>query len=432
MRYTFLLKQHIGVKSQAMVCEGNIVKRGELIAIKPKGQLGTNLFSSVNGKVLTVTEDKIMIEATETDFNRYKKLQSHLPKDLIEEAGLVGLGGAGFPVYAKLDADLANEGTVIINAVECEPILNHNIARIERDPEKLLRALEIIMKIVHAKRGIVAIKKVNVKAIQRLKKANADQRYEIAELENLYPMGEERAIIRETMGFILSTDALPKESGIIVINAETALRVREAVEDKKPFIDKDLTIAGKLLNNGGIHIQYDLPIGLPVADAFEMAGGIQSDYGEIIMGGPFTGKRTTLDSPVVKTTGGLIATETFLKGPEQVGLLVCACGADEERLNELAQDMGSNVIGVEYCKQIKQKGTAYKCENPGRCPGQVEKVLKLKKNGANALLISNCTDCTNTVMSCAPKLGLPVYHCTDASLRAVNHKLIRRSQTDNQ
>lgn len=91
--------------------------------------------------------------------------------------------------------------------------------------------------------------------------------------------------------------------------------------------------------------------------------------------------------------------------------------------------MGSEAAGVEYCKQAHRVKNSLKCENPGKCPGQVQKVMALKKAGAQALLISNCTDCTNTVMSCAPKLGLPVYHCTDGALRAVNHKLIRKIHT---
>jgi hypothetical protein len=144
------------------------------------------------------------------------------------------------------------------------------------------------------------------------------------------------------------------------------------------------------------------------------------------MGGPFTGTRTSLDAPILKTTGGLIASECFLKGPEKIGLLVCACGANKERLTELAESMGSKVVGVEYCKQAQPVKNSFKCENPGRCPGQVQKVMALKKAGAKAVLISNCTDCSNTVMSCAPKMGLPVYHCTDGALRAVNQKLVRK------
>jgi hypothetical protein len=143
------------------------------------------------------------------------------------------------------------------------------------------------------------------------------------------------------------------------------------------------------------------------------------------MGGPFTGKRTSLQEPVIKTTGGLIATECFLKGPKKIGLLVCACGGDKARLEQIAQSMGCEVAGVEYCKQAKEVKGTRKCENPGRCPGQVQKVMALKKAGAEAVLISNCTDCSNTVMSCAPKMGLPVYHCTDGALRAVNIPLVR-------
>ena len=172
----------------------------------------------------------------------------------------------------------------------------------------------------------------------------------------------------------------------------------------------------------------DIPIGTRVEEIIDMAGGISTqDYGEIIMGGPYTGKRTYLDRPIVKTTGGILVAEEFWKGPEKIGLLVCACGANKERLEEIAESMGSQVVGVDYCKQaIEMKNGSRKCENPGICPGQVAKVMKLKKDGAQAILISNCTDCSNTVMSCAPQMKLPVYHCTDGALRAVNMKLIRR------
>ena len=223
-------------------------------------------------------------------------------------------------------------------------------------------------------------------------------------------------------------ESLPLEANAIVINAETACRVQEAVDLKKPLIDKDLTVAGKIKGNVQsklIQTYMDVPLGMMVEDVFEMASGVESGYGEIIMGGPFTGKRTYMNNPIIKTTGGLIATECFMKGPEKIGLLVCACGADKERLEQIADSMGSTVVGVEYCKQAKKVKNTRKCENPGRCPGQVQKVMALKKAGAQAVLISNCTDCSNTVMSCAPKMGLPVYHCTDGALRAVNIPLIR-------
>ena len=426
MEFVFALKQNVGAPSVSLVKEGELVKRGQLIATKPAGVLGTYLYSSVDGKVKSISENQIIIEELNTDFDKYVPLKKNTPYELIDEAGIVGLGGAGFPASVKLNADFEGNGTVIVNAAECEPILSHNIVRLEQEPEKILKGLAIVMEMVHASKGIIGIKGIHTEAIQSLKKNISDDRVSIFELENIYPMGEERALIRETLGILLSPEQLPLAASAIVINAETLLRIYEAVELKKPLIDKDMTVAGKLKEDGSIHILKDIPIGMKVSDVLDKVGGIGPEYGELIMGGPFTGKRTYMDSPVVKTTGGIIAAEEFLPAPDKIGLLVCACGANKERLMEQAASMGAEVVGVEYCKQAKEVKASRKCENPGRCPGQVQKVMNLKKAGAKAVLISNCTDCTNTVMSCAPQLKLPVYHCTDGALRAVNYKLIRR------
>ena len=426
MEFVFDLKQNVGAPSIPLIHEGEQIQRGQLLAAKPAGALGTYLYSSIDGKVKSITETQIIIEESNTDFQKYISLKKKLPGELIEEAGIVGLGGAGFPTSVKLNTDFKGNGTVIVNAAECEPILSHNIERIEQEPEKILKGLKIVMDLVHASRGIVAIKGIHTNAIQALEKNISDEKISVFHLENVYPMGEERALIRETLGILLSPEQLPLEASAIVINAETLLRIYEAVELKKPLIDKDMTVAGKLKEDASIHILKDVPIGMKVSDVLAKVGGVGPTYGELIMGGPFTGKRTSLDAPVVKTTGGIIAAEEFLPAPDKIGLLVCACGANKERLMEQAASMGSEVVGVEYCKQAKELRGNRKCENPGRCPGQVQKVMNLKNAGAKAVLISNCTDCTNTVMSCAPQLKLPVYHCTDGALRAVNYKLIRR------
>lgn len=427
--YQFPLKQHIGMKAVPFVVEGDQVQRGQLLAFQEENNLGANLHTSVSGKVTQITEDCIWVEADEEQPEEYVKLKSERPLDLVKEAGLVGLGGAGFPTYAKFSKPFSSGGTVIVNAAECEPILCHNITRIEKNPKQLLRGLEIAMEIAHAESGVVAIKGVHKDAVTALEKENENPKIRIAELPDRYPMGEERAVVREVFGNVLPVNALPMEAGAVIINAETACRIEEAVDQKKPLIDKDITVGGKINGNEQgklIQVFMDIPIGCTVKSMFERAGGAAEGYGELIMGGPFTGKRTSMDAPVVKTTGGLIAAECFMKGPEKIGLLVCACGAGKERLQELAASLGSTVVGAEYCKQAHEVKGNFKCENPGRCPGQVQKVMALKKAGAQAVLISNCTDCSNTVMSCAPRMGLPVYHCTDGALRAVNEKLIRK------
>ncbi|KAF5073694.1 Electron transport complex subunit RsxC [anaerobic digester metagenome] len=427
--YTYPLKQHIGGPSKPIVQKGDRVLRGQMIAEATENQLAANIFTSVSGVVEEVTEQLIRIIAYETQSKEFVKLTSKTPLDLIRESGLVGLGGAGFPTYAKLQKPFANGGTVIVNAAECEPILDHNMRRIATEADKLIKGLKIVMEVVNANKGVIAIKEIHTEEIEDLKASISESNIAVATLPNMYPMGEERAIVREVLGVLLEVDQLPLAANCIVINAETVLRIREAVEDKKPLIDKDMTVGGKL-KGALMRVMLDVPLGMSVGEVFKEAGGIGSEYGEIIMGGPFTGKRVNMEDPTIKTTGGLIATEEFWKGPEKIGLLVCACGGNKERLEEIAASMGSRVVGVEYCKQAMEiKNGTRKCENPGRCPGQVQKVLKLKKDGAQALLISNCTDCSNTVMSCAPQLKLPVYHCTDGALRAVNMKLVRKIKT---
>ncbi len=432
--FCFPLKQHIGAQAAPAIVKGDSIVRGQLVASKGENTLGANIYSSVSGVVTEVTEEAIFIRADENQTKEYRKLTAKDPLALIEEAGIVGLGGAGFPTYAKLAKPFEKEGWVIVNAAECEPILDHNIRAIEENPAQLLRGLCIAMEVTKAAHGIIAIKEIHTEAVEKLREHIAKPEGEdgkkdisIHLLPNMYPMGEERAVIRECLGKLLSVESLPLEADAIVINAETVCRIQEAVDLKKPLIDKNMTVAGKLKGNKNlIQVFFDVPLGISVGEMFEKAGGLAEGYGELIMGGPFTGKRTTLDAPVIKTTGGLIAAECFPKGPEKIGLLVCACGANKERLTQLAESLGSEVVGCEYCKQAHQVKSALKCENPGHCPGQVQKVMALKKAGAQAVLISNCTDCSNTVMSCAPRLGLPVYHCTDGALRAVNQKLVRK------
>ena len=425
--FQFSLRQGVGVASEPIVKVGDKIKRGQLIAKRPTDKLGQNLHSSISGEVTAVNEERIEIKADEKQTEDYVKLSAKEPLELIKEAGLIGLGGAGFPTYVKLEKPFEGKGVVLVNAAECEPILEHNVHRIEQCPEEIIKGLKIAMELVGASEGIFGIKKIHPKEIATLRSKIDAENIRIAELDNMYPMGEERALIRDAMGVLLEVDKLPSAANAVVLNLETIYRIYEAVELKKPLIDKDITVGGKI-NGELIKVFMDVPLGTSVQEMIERAGGLSSqNYGELIMGGPFTGKRTSPDASTVKTTGGIIVAEEFWKGPEKLGLLVCACGGDEARLREIAKSMGSDVVGVEFCKQaILMKNGSHKCENPGICPGQVQKVMSLKKNGAQAVLISNCTDCSNTVMSCAPQLKLPVYHCTDGALRAVNFKLIRR------
>lgn len=425
----FLLKQHIGAPCKPVVKPGDKVKKGTLIA-KPNG-LGANIFSSVYGTVESINEQMIVVTPDKEQPNKYVKLKKVASKvDMVKASGLVGMGGAGFPTGVKLDTDLQG-GYILVNASECEPGLRHNITQLENKElcEKTVRGVEYCMEISNAAKAIFAIKKKNTAAVKSLKEAiQGKTNMSIHLLPDIYPMGEERAVVRECLGILLEPDKLPSAAHANVCNVESVLRVAEAIEDCKPCFSKNMTVIGQLNGGNAPHVFMDVPVGTCVGDLIEKAGGIDGEYGEIIMGGPFTGRPTTLESPVTKTTGGIIVTIPFpdLHGAP-VGILVCACGGSEERMRDLVAKMNGKVVSVTFCKQAKEvkPGAPRKCENPGNCPGQAQRCLTMKKEGSQYILIGNCSDCSNTVMGSAPKLGLKVIHQTDHVCRTIGHPLYR-------
>ncbi len=453
-----LLRQHVGAPCQAIVKAGDKVQKGTKIAV-PTG-LGANIFSSVYGVVEEVLEDKIVITPDEEQKDEFVPIEVADENDklaLVKEAGIVGMGGAGFPTGVKLSINLAEtemaeldpeinpelpadfkleHSYILINAAECEPGLEHNIRQIEEQCDKVIRGVKYCMEITHADKAVFAIKKKNEKAIEILRKGIADEAdITIHLLPDIYPMGEERAVVRECLGVNLTTMQLPSAARSVVVNLETAAKIAEAVDEKKPCITKNLTVRGKINGGNQAHVFMDVPVGVSVGDLIERAGGIDGVYGEIIMGGAFTGKSTEFDAPITKTTGGILVTIEFpdLHGAN-VGLLVCACGGSEERMREIAQKMNGKVVSVCRCKQaIENKpGAPLKCLRPGNCPGQVKNNMQFKKDECEYIIIGNCSDCSNTVMASGPKMGLKVFHQTDHVMRTVGHALYRTLRVSKQ
>lgn len=425
-RKTILLKQHIGAPCQAVVEKGSILKRGTLLAV-PTG-LGAPIYSPYDGIAADITDTAVIIQPADLQSDGFEPI---VPEDdtrlaAIKAAGLVGMGGAGFPTAVKLHTDLKG-GYILVNAAECEPLLGHNMRQLETMTEQTVRGVRYCMEIANAKKGVFAIKAKHKEAVAALEAAlKQEPDISIHLLPDLYPMGEERAVVREVLGKLLAPTDLPSAADAVVINVETVLRAAQAIEEKRPVITKNVTVAGKLKGGKGPHIFMDVPIGTTVGELIERAGGIDGEYGEIIMGGPFTGKPTALDAPITKTTGGILVTKPFENlNHKKTGLLVCACGGNEARMRDLAEKMNGDVVLVQSCKQaVDVKGTL-KCQNPGNCPGQAQKCLNFKKAGCEEILIGNCSDCTNTVMGSAPKLGLKVHHQTDHVFQTMDLEVMR-------
>ncbi|OZG58474.1 Respiratory-chain NADH dehydrogenase family protein [Bifidobacterium tissieri] len=363
------------------------------------------------------------------------------PLEKIEESGLVGMGGAGFPTFKKLKFGKGCT-TVIANAAECEPLLEHNTARAETDPEKILSGLTIAMREVGASRGIVAIKPKNANAVRSLQAAldsaaagaydfDIDPGIEIVFLKDRYPAGDERAIVRDVLGTLLPPDAIPSAAGAVVMNVESLMRVHNAVVENLAVTTKDITVAGHIEGSGYDNdislVVYDVPIGTSVRDVLAALHVHEpTDDEQIMIGGPYMGHLGTLDDTISKTSGGIIIAGPELADAGPMGIIVCACGASEDRLRAIVAAKGAALVDVRLCKNAcRLPNGRLKCRNPGICPGQAQNIIALKKEGAQSVLISHCTDCSNTVMQVAPKLGMRVHHATDAFMRAGDEPIIR-------
>ncbi|SHJ67577.1 proline reductase-associated electron transfer protein PrdC [Tepidibacter formicigenes DSM 15518] len=385
------LKQHVGAPCNPIVNIGDEVKKGQLVA-KPQG-LGANIHSSVYGKVVDINEKEIVIKPFENQPEEYVKIKetdSHL--EAVKEAGIVGSGGAGFPAHVKLNVDLKG-GYVIANAAECEPVLSHNVALMEENPEVVVKGLKYILEMTNASKGYIAIKPKYKKAIIALGKAcKNEENIEVKFLPDMYPAGDERVIIRELLGVELKPGQLPLEAKAVVSNVETLKNIVLAIEERKPVITKDITVGGRVKDAKKGRVFFDVPIGMPIKHYIEECGGYEKPYGEIVLGGPFTGKHGEEDSPVNKTLGGILVSMPFPNEKRKVGIIACECGAQEERLKEIAKGMGAEVVAETKCKRMTESNGRYRCDLPGICPGQAEKVLYLKKQGAEVVITGTCED----------------------------------------
>jgi Na+-translocating ferredoxin:NAD+ oxidoreductase RnfC subunit len=221
-------------------------------------------------------------------------------KNIIYEYGIVGAGGAGFPTHEKLSPKI---DTVILNAAECEPLLRVDRQLLSEFTEEILKGLELVVKAVEAEQGIISIKHAYSNAISSVKASiDSFSKLKLKILQNFYPVGDELVLIYESTGKIVPEGALPVNSGVMVINVETALNIYNAVFLKEPVIYKYVTVTGEVKSP----VTIKVPIGTTVADLINYAGGACNDDYEIIMGGPMTGRLTTSDSLVTKTTKAVI------------------------------------------------------------------------------------------------------------------------------
>lgn len=317
---------------------GDSVLKGQPI-LERSGRFSHPICSSVSGKVTAkkkmwhssgkmVEMLEIANDGEENSFYNNDKNLDNLTKDFIiermKEAGIVGLGGAGFPTYVKY-LPLKPADVLIINAAECEPYITADYTLIINETEKLLKGIEYMMIACGAKRGVIAIKKTKKAAVNALKNALTNhQQIEIHLLNDVYPAGWERYIVEHVTKNTYS--GLPSDVGAVVNNVQTAIAVCESVEENKPLIEKMVTFTGEgLVNPCNVKVK----IGTKVSDVISSIGGYVDNLEEayFIAGGPMTGKSIMFDDLVITNSLGSIIVKPKIdhqNNPSCMGCGKCA------------------------------------------------------------------------------------------------------------
>jgi electron transport complex protein RnfC len=341
------LQQHLGAPAKAVVKKGDIVLKGQLIG-QPGGFVSAMVHAPTSGTVKAVDtyphpilgkslsvaiepdgEDK-WVEGlpTSRDWKTFSPTQI---REAVQEAGIVGMGGATFPTHVKLaPPETVKIDTVLINGAECEPYLTSDHAAMREFPDDLIIGTQLIMQAVGAKVGYIGIEENKQDVIALLtKKLSGTSGLSVASLPTKYPQGAERSLIHAILDRHLPAGKLPMEVGVVVQNANTAISIADAVIRSLPVTSKVVTVTGACVTTPqNIRVR----IGTPIEKLFEACGGFNQAPAKIIMGGPMMGQaQYSLDVPIVKGTSGLLALtqeEVNCRAPRpciRCGRCVAAC-----------------------------------------------------------------------------------------------------------
>lgn len=315
------LSQHIGAPAKPIVEKGDHVLTGQKIA-EAGGFVSAPIYATVSGTVKAieprrvVTGDSVMSIIVENDglyeevkYSERKPLEEMTRDEIIEcvkEAGIVGMGGAGFPTFIKLSPKEPEKiDYVIANCAECEPYLTSDYRRMLEEPEKLVGGLKVSLKLFENARGILAVEDNKPDCIEKLKELVKDEpRISVKELKTKYPQGAERQIIYATTGRAINSSMLPADAGCVVNNVDTVVAIYHAVIEGKPLMNRIVTVTGDAIANPQ---NFIVRIGTNYHELVEEAGGFKQEPVKIVSGGPMMGFALFgLDVPTTKTASALL------------------------------------------------------------------------------------------------------------------------------
>lgn len=315
------LSQHIGAPATPIVKKGDRVLTGQKIA-EAGGFVSAPIYATVSGTVkaiephrvvtgdnvncIIVENDGLYEEVEYSEVKPFEELSKEEIINLIKEAGIVGMGGAGFPTHVKLSPKEPEKiDYVLVNCAECEPYLTSDYRRMIEEPEKIISGLKVSLKLFDNAKGILAVEDNKPDCIKKLKELTKDEdRIVVKALKTKYPQGAERQLIYAATGRAIHSAMLPADAGCVVNNVDTVVAIHQAVMEGKPLMHRIVTVTGDAIADPR---NFMVRIGTNYHELIEEAGGFKQEPVKIISGGPMMGFGIfDLDVPTTKTASALL------------------------------------------------------------------------------------------------------------------------------
>lgn len=333
------LSQHIGAPATPIVKKGDRVLTGQKIA-EASAFVSAPVYATVSGTVKAieprrvVTGDNVMSIVVEND-GLYEEVEYWAPLDptentreeiieRIKEAGIVGMGGAGFPTFIKLSPKEPEKiDYVIVNCAECEPYLTSDYRRMMEEPEKLVEGLKVSLSLFPNAHGILGVEDNKKDCVEILKNLTKDdKRISVKALKTKYPQGAERQLIYATTGRMINSSMLPADAGCVVNNVDTVVAIYHAVYEGRPLMERIVTVTGDAIADPR---NFKVRIGTNYHELIEEAGGFKTEPAKIISGGPMMGFGIfDLDVPTTKTASALLClTKDDVSSMEPTACIKC-------------------------------------------------------------------------------------------------------------
>jgi Na+-translocating ferredoxin:NAD+ oxidoreductase subunit C len=322
-RLVLPLQQHIGEPAEVIVEVGERVLKGQKIADVTTG-MGVPVHASTSGVIEAIELRPVPHPSGMSDWcvvlkpdgedqwcqlepiSDYHKLDREKVLDLIREAGIAGMGGAGFPTDIKLRPPRDRKvETLILNGAECEPYITADDMTMREHATEVVNGLKVMAWILRPSRCVVGIEDNKPEAIAAMREAIQGTQIEIAVIPTKYPSGGEKQLVQILTGLEVPSGGIPADIGVMCQNVGTAMAVSRAVFEGKPLISRIVTVTGKAVGEPG---NFEILVGTPVSYLLESAGLQRSQLNRLVLGGPMMGYTLTTDTiPLVKTSNCIIA-----------------------------------------------------------------------------------------------------------------------------